>query len=86
MFGEKFHQLHAAQRQLLRLLNNLEKRIHQKQREPTISKPLYIFCFELQENSRLGFIEPFTRGSHCFWCIAGPGYPNLVPRILENLN
>ena len=27
MYGEKFYQLHAAQRQLLQPLNNLEKRI-----------------------------------------------------------
>ena len=43
---EKFYQLNAAQRQLLLTLNNLEKRILQKKREPTI-----------YENSRLGFIE-----------------------------
>ena len=30
MYGEKFYQLHGAQQQLLRLLNNLEKRILQK--------------------------------------------------------
>ena len=27
-----------------------------------------------------------TRGSHCLWCITGPGYPNLVPQIPEDLN
>ena len=37
MYGEKSNQLHAAQRQLLRPLNILEKRIVSKQKEESIS-------------------------------------------------
>ena len=64
MYGEKFYQLHAAQRQLLRPLNNLEKtgpseieRIHNIRKQQT--RFYWVFSWELMKSAII-FTPPST--------------------------